>query len=59
MAVLRVRKPASGNTLSFARANRVTTGLVVAAAATPLHDNVRRSAHPPARPKLARMRSNI
>jgi len=40
MAVLRVRKPASGNTLSFARANRVTAGLLVAAAATPLHDNV-------------------
>jgi hypothetical protein len=59
MAVLRVRKPASGNTLSFARANRVITGLLVAAAAALLHDNVRRSAHPPARPKLARMRSNI
>jgi hypothetical protein len=57
--MLRVRKPASGNTLSFARANRVTAGLLVAAAAAPLHDNVRRSAHPRARPELARMRSNI
>src|SRR6516165_9902875 len=26
-------------TISFARANRVTAGLLVAAAATPLHDN--------------------
>jgi hypothetical protein len=59
MAVLRVRKPASGNTLSFARANRVTASLLVAAAAAPLHDNVRRSAALPAQPKLARMRSNI
>jgi hypothetical protein len=40
MAVLPVRKPASGNTLSFARKPR-DRGLVVAAAATPLHDNVR------------------